>query len=175
VSRKTTKETFMENARVKEMFGRLRWRFRGMDPEHAKECWQQAWVNVREMQQQTPVRDEEAYLGPVITNISAALGREGKRHREGLLRYWEFMKQTSQGASEQSPESIAEAREKALQTAVEKLPPSLRGVIELDLQGLPDQEIADRLGIKLSSVKTFLMRARARLAILLQEVGHGDE
>jgi DNA-directed RNA polymerase specialized sigma24 family protein len=66
-------------------------------------------------------------------------------------------------------------REAAL-VALELLPPRLRQAIELDTQGLSDEQIAVQLRIEITTVKKHLSRARARLAsIMLQEAEHADE
>jgi RNA polymerase sigma-70 factor (ECF subfamily) len=70
------------------------------------------------------------------------------------------------------PDAIAEDRVQAgtIQEAILSLPPTHRAVIELrHYQDLSYQEIADTLAIPLDHVKSYLFRARKKLARMLQD------
>jgi RNA polymerase sigma-70 factor (ECF subfamily) len=65
-----------------------------------------------------------------------------------------------------TPEAEVSNRELAaiLHTEIRKLPPLLRGVLEMrDLQELPMEEVAGELGITIVAAKSRLMRARLEL------------
>lgn len=71
-----------------------------------------------------------------------------------------------------------ESREelRLVQQAIAALPEDQRRVIELALiEGLPYDEIADRLGVPEGTVKTRVARARARLRLGLRRLGIEDE
>ena len=77
------------------------------------------------------------------------------------------------------PPSTAESPEQALartevsavlQHEIRRIPPLLRRVFELrDLQQLPMQEVADRLGISVAAAKSRLLRARMELRSRLEK------
>lgn len=63
----------------------------------------------------------------------------------------------------------------AVQSAVEKLPPNHRQIMELFLSGMKEKEIAHKLEIPKGTVKSRMNRARENLKKILQEVGYeGD-
>ena len=71
-----------------------------------------------------------------------------------------------------SPARIAEGRERtaAVRRAVQALPPELREVIVLkEFEGLTFQEIADALGVPLSTVKSRLYTALKQLRLRLEK------
>lgn len=71
-----------------------------------------------------------------------------------------------------SPEDLMAQRElgMVLEAALGQLDPDTRAAIVLhDVQGVPYQEIADRLGVAVGTVKSRIHRGHARLAGLLTE------
>ena len=77
-------------------------------------------------------------------------------------------------SSQQSARRVAELDE-AFQRAIAQLPPEQRTAILLVVQQeLPYEEIAEIMGVPVSSVKTWIHRARSRLRELLKDF-YGNE
>ena len=70
-----------------------------------------------------------------------------------------------EAADTKTPEEYAIRHEQydALQEAIQELPQRSRAVVEGTLEGLTQQEIADRLGMPLGTVKTKQFRAKQQL------------
>jgi RNA polymerase sigma-70 factor (ECF subfamily) len=77
-------------------------------------------------------------------------------------------------STQQSARRVAELDE-AFQRAIAQLPPEQRTAILLVVQQeLPYEEIAEIMGVPVSSVKTWIHRARSRLRELLKDF-YGNE
>jgi RNA polymerase sigma-70 factor (ECF subfamily) len=63
---------------------------------------------------------------------------------------------------------LADEQRQLIESAMNKLPESYRDVYVLaDVEGLPNQEIAELLGLSLAAVKSRLHRARLQMRELL--------
>ena len=89
----------------------------------------------------------------------------------------------SQAASGEERESVAidletnqhqdlerQEQMRLLREAIEELPPKMRACVQLRLQDLDYQEIADRLGVSIGTVKPHLHAARKKLRVSLADV-----
>jgi RNA polymerase sigma factor (sigma-70 family) len=176
VSKKPTRESILENARIRAQSRKLRYMFRDMQPADANDFEQQAWLEYLEMQRQAPIANREWYLRTVIKNLIPKSWQAKRRQEAALRTFGEFVQLQADAARSRPPfVPPAEEPRKLLLAAIERLPPSLCNTVQLDMQGLSDKEIATRLGITVNSVKTNLRRARERLKRILQEAGHGNE
>src|SRR5689334_21681719 len=109
---------------------------------------QQAWLKYLEMRRQEPISDILGYVRAVITNLIYASWTERGRRRAELQAFWEYLQQTADAPQSKPPfDSPAEQPMEMLLAAIQRLSPSLRRTIELDMRGLKNQEIASELGI----------------------------
>ena len=99
--------------------------------------------------------------------------------RNTAIGYLRRLRSTDQlGPDEPASESVRLssiiAGRAAVQAALDKLPPTYREPVVLrDVQQLAYQEVADRLGLNLNTVKSRIARGRALLARLIEE-GRAD-
>jgi RNA polymerase sigma-70 factor (ECF subfamily) len=126
----------------------------------AEDAVQEAFVvAVRRQGELAGVVDPEAWLRAVAKNRL----RSRWRHLAVVRRY-----QAAVPGPQTPPEVTAE--HVALMTALSRLDPAQREVVVLHhLADLSVAEIAEQLGIRVGTVKSRLARARARLAVLLDE------
>jgi RNA polymerase sigma-70 factor (ECF subfamily) len=147
------------------------------NPEDAEDLVQEAYLRYLEANHRSPVANEEGYLITVIRNLLPDFW-SGRNQRTAASRaFKEILEQMDEESgidAALSPD--VEKQQELLRLAMERLPPSLLKAIELDMQGVPDAQIASQLGIAVTSVKKYLSRARARLkSIMLQEAEHADD
>src|SRR5262245_38742043 len=104
--------------------------------------------------------------------VNAALShrrRQAIRQEHGLMRSLDAYREDEPAEAarhEPSPDDLATAREtrQIIDRAVASLPPTYRDVFVLsDVEGLPNAEIAERMGMSLAAIKSRLHRARAML------------
>lgn len=170
-----TRELLLENTRIGDVCRKLVRMCRHENPEDAKDLVQETWLKFIEKRRQ--VANEEAYLKKMIKNLLSRLWRERHEREAALVALEEILEQTAEALPNNLPFPLAaEELEEFLPKAIELLPPRLRQAIELDTQGLSDEQIAVQLRIEITTVKKHLSRARARLkSTMLQEAGHADE
>ncbi|MDB6159243.1 MAG: sigma factor [Gammaproteobacteria bacterium] len=170
-----TRELLLENTRIGDVCRKLLRMCRGENPEDARDLVQETWLKFIEKRRQ--VANEEAYLKKMIKNLLARLWRERHEREAALVALEEILERTAEASRNNLPFALAaEEPEELLPKAIARLPPRLRQAIELDTQGLSDEQIAVQLRIEITTVKKHLSRARARLAsIMLQEAEHADE
>jgi len=166
-----------DNKRVRGICRKMLRVCSGESPEDAEDLVQESYLKYLEVNHRSPVANEEGYLITVIKNLLPDFWSR-RNQRIALLRSFKAIVQQMDEESESdvalSPD--VEKQEELLRRAMERLPPSLLKAIELDMQGVPDAEIARQLGIAVTSVKKYLSRARALLkSIMLQEAEHADE
>jgi RNA polymerase sigma factor (sigma-70 family) len=165
----------LENTRIGDVCRKLVRMCRHENPEDAKDLVQETWLKFIDKRRQ--VANEEAYLKKMIKNLLSRLWRERHEREAALVALEKILEQTGEALPNNLPFPLAaEELEELLPKAIELLPPRLRQAIELDTQGLSDEQIAVQLRIEITTVKKHLSRARARLkSTLLQEAGHADE
>ena len=178
MKKSSTKTSLLENARIGDLCRKLLRMCRDENPEDAKDLVQETWLEwLRYIEKPRQVANPEAYLKTVIKNIRFQFWREKHTRKEALLALEEVLEQTAE-ASLNDPSFLLAAEEtrELLREAIEHLPPRLRQTVELDAQGLSNEQIAEQLGVEITTVKKHLSRARARLEeIMLQEAEHADE
>jgi RNA polymerase sigma factor (sigma-70 family) len=175
VRRIPTRASWVEDVRIGNVCRKLLRMCRGESSEDARDLVQETYLRFLEKRRQ--VANEEAYLKKMIKNRLPGFWREKHDRTAGLRALEELLGQLGEGSSNNpSVTPAAEELEELLKKAIDRLSPRLRAAIELDTQGLSDEQIAARLGVEPATVKKHLSRARARLkSIMLQEAEHADE
>ncbi len=144
------------------------------NPEDAAEVAQEAFLRLHRMAQPENLDNARAYLFQVATNLAVDQLRRRQLHH----RFVNFEKsQYTEGepldinATGASPEQIVSARERlsAIYAAVDELPFQVKQAFLLHRRsGLSYTEIADQLGVSVSSVEKYILQAlkhcRNRLA-----------
>lgn len=111
---------------------------------------------------------QRAYVVSFVRNVSIDFVR--KRNRQG--KYFFLTDEDAEVASEDTVDEnlIREAEIGALKKGLARLPENERLLLTMKyLDGLADEEIANRLGIAKASVRTYLSRARRHLSQRLKE------
>ena len=101
-----------------------------------------------------------------------------QQRRRAWVRRWDPGARVDTNAPVGNDVADAEARERARLTrqAVDALPDSLREVLVLcELEGLPQQEVAELLSLPLGTLKSRLRRARSAFAAIARERGLAPE
>jgi RNA polymerase sigma factor (sigma-70 family) len=175
VRRIPTRELLLENTRIGDVCRKLLRMCRHESPEDAKDLVQETWLKF--IEKKRPVVNDEAYLKKMIKNLLSRLWRERHDREAALVALGKLLEQTGAAPGNHLAFLLpAEELEELLPKATELLPPRLRQAIELDTQGLSNEQIAVQLRIEITTVKKHLSRARARLkSIMLQEAEHADE
>jgi RNA polymerase sigma factor (sigma-70 family) len=117
----------------------------------AGDALQDTWVRLTLAETLGPVRSPENYLFRTVFNVA----RERRRSERRLLSAVEIQKLLFLVDESPDPERVAEARSEmeALEKIVAELPARRRLILLMArIDGLPRQEIADRLGISLRLV-----------------------
>jgi RNA polymerase sigma-70 factor (ECF subfamily) len=134
----------------------------GLHPPQAQEATQEVFLRLylALRKQQEPILNQRAWVFRVAHNLGLTL-----RGRESGLRPLDAELEASLPDGGQDPESGLIEREKMqrVQVAVKELSPQQRQCLYLRAEGLRYQEIADTLGVKVSTVAEFLKRAVTRL------------
>jgi RNA polymerase sigma factor (sigma-70 family) len=176
VSKKPTRESLLEDAQIRAQSRKLRYMFRDVLPQDARDFEQQAWLEYLEMQRRAPIANPEWYRRTVIKNLIPK-SWQAKRRQEAALRTLREFLQLQADATYGRPllEPTAEERQESLLAAIDHLPPGLGNTLKLAMRGLSGKAIAAHLGIAVASVNTNLWRAREQLKRILQEAAHGNE
>jgi RNA polymerase sigma-70 factor (ECF subfamily) len=117
------------------------------------------------------------WLTSIVTNVAGMKLRQHLRHKTVSL----DQNQENDGAtlanklkdSRPNPETIYAQTEmgETLREALAQLPPKLRDAVQMrDLDGFSTQEAANALGISTIALKSRLLRGRANLCLLLNQV-----
>jgi RNA polymerase sigma-70 factor (ECF subfamily) len=119
------------------------------------------------------------YLATVAR--SRALDRLRRRRHEARVRAatqsWAVLEEDSSRSPEAGPlaDTLAEEQRRRVRLALDALAPTQRQVVELSfLDGLTHQEIAERLGAPLGSVKTWIRKGLLHLRDVLR-LHYGQE
>lgn len=139
----------------------------GATEEIVQETFAIAWTKVASF-------DGRSTFATWIRGIAHNLVRHHWRTHERRGRAYERLAQMSDSAAPNDLERshLQDQRAEALQVVLETLPAALREAFVLcDVQGLPPQEVADRLGISNGNVRVRAARARAQIREALQRMG----
>lgn len=132
---------------------------RGCTVDQAREIAQEAYVQLLQLGRPDAVSFLEAYLFRTAINISIDRGRRAQYRRgRGVVLAGEVP------AQHPSPEenSVAGDRIRVVEQALKELPVPWQEAFRLRiLEELPLQEVADRIGIDISTVKRHVARALA--------------
>ena len=142
----------------------LAWRILG-DRETVKDAMQETFMRVyRHLDQ---YREEEDFIG-WLYRITVNVCRDIERRR----RRWRFFHPLADAASLTRPARFDEAYEARdrLARAIDALPPRERlAIILRDVQELPTEEVATILGVRQSSLRVSISKARAKLRKWMEE------
>lgn len=134
----------------------------GLSPPEAQEATQEVFLRLYTAlsKQQEPILNQRAWIFRVAHNLGLTL-----RARNTASQPFDVQIAASLQDSAADPESGVIEREKMqhIRRAIESLSPQQRHCLELRAEGLRYQEIADTLGISVSTVSEFLKRAVLRL------------
>ncbi len=144
-------------------------------PEDAAEIAQEAYLRIHRMEQGEDLDNPKAFLFQVAANLAVDKLRRRTLHNRFLSRekQQEFDDSESGGEpADASPEQIIAARQKLqdMQAAIDELPFKVRQAFLMHRhRGLSYPQIADELGVSVSSVEKYILQAlkhcRARLKI----------
>ena len=113
----------------------------------------------------------EGYIRKIVNNYCIDQTRKEKNHH--IVSFDDLKRGTQYKItkSDSSGEDIfqTEVGRNKLKEFINKLSPVYRQVIELHLQGLKHDEIAKKLGVSLSAIKTNFMKAKANLKRMLED------
>jgi RNA polymerase sigma-70 factor (ECF subfamily) len=135
--------------------------------DQAEDLVQELWVNIR-ARSSAPIADPRAYLFRAANNLMISRHRSHQRASR-LQEDWanatgDTERPPDEGVAARDEIACAERRLRALGLRV------LRTFILFRLHGLPQRDIADRLGISLSTVEKDLQRAYKAIAALKDEL-----
>jgi len=144
-------------------------------PEDAAEIAQEAYLRIHKMEEPKALDNARAFLFQVAANLAVDKLRRRTLHNRFLNRekQQEFDDSESGGEpADASPEQIIAARQKlaSMQAAIDELPFKVRQAFLMHRhRGLSYPQIADELGVSVSSVEKYILQAlkhcRARLKI----------
>jgi RNA polymerase sigma-70 factor (ECF subfamily) len=133
----------------------------GLDPARAQEISQEVFLRLfLALQRGQEIRNKRAWLFRVAHNLGIDSRREGKR--------WQVLDDTLAASLHDrrpGPDAglIAGERTDAVKQALDSLSPQQRQCLHLRAEGLRYREIAEAIGIGVSTVGEFLNRAVTRL------------
>lgn len=133
----------------------------GLYPAQAQDATQEVFLRLYlEMKKGEQIRNVRAWVFRVAHNLGLQI-----RAKEDALRPFDPGIEETLRDSNQSPELGLIERERMLRlhSALEALSPQQRQCLQLRAQGLRYQEIAETIGIGVSTVSEFLRRAIQRL------------
>ena len=140
----------------------------GLSPQEAQEAVQEVFLRlyVALRKSEEPIRDQRAWLFRVAHNFGLTL-----RSREAPFRPFDPDFEATLADRGRGPESGLIEREKLIRMhrAVNALSPQQRLCLHLRAEGLRYQEIADTVGVSVSTVSEFLRRALVRLRKAVHE------
>lgn len=138
----------------------------GLGPAEAQEATQEAYLELlKAVRNGKEIRDMRAWTFRVAHNMALNALQRGRRSEpldSGLINVLEDGKLT--------PESMTLQRERMakLKSALQTLSPQQRQCVYLRGEGLQYREIADVIGVGVSTVSEFLSRAMTRLRRAMQ-------
>jgi RNA polymerase sigma factor (sigma-70 family) len=134
----------------------------------AGDALQDTWLRVRRLEDQSPVTNPRAFLMRMAVNI--ALNNLRSQSRVVPRSEVDALLEVSDPAP--GPEHIAQARSEleALQRIIARMPQRRRDILLMvRWEGLPQKEVAQRLGVSLHTVEHELKRAQDFCAAHLHE------
>jgi RNA polymerase sigma factor (sigma-70 family) len=135
---------------------------KGISQDLAEDCAQEVFVRLARTDQDT-VRNAEAYLFTVASNVIVTLARKAKSHRQTLHDPIEDFPLLSAGAQ---PDRVLEGREALhrLAAALGELPADTREMFLLNREdGLTYTQIAARYAVSVKIVESHIVRALSHL------------
>jgi RNA polymerase sigma-70 factor (ECF subfamily) len=139
----------------------------GLPPAHAQDLAQETFFRLyRELRNGATIRNPRAWVFRVAHNLGLTA-----REREGRLEPVDAARLMARTDLEADPEKLALAREQAagIRQALDRLSPQQRRCLYLRAEGLRYHEIADVVGVSVSTVGEFLRRALAKLKKVVHE------
>jgi RNA polymerase sigma-70 factor, ECF subfamily len=129
-------------------------------PSEAEDLLQEVFLKLyRELESKRRIRNERGWLFTVANNLAMDFHRRGAE--SGNCAGINELEDTHR-----NPEAdlIENERAERLRAALESLSPQQRSCLELRAEGLRYREIAAVLGLNISTVRTFIVRAITRLS-----------
>ena len=141
------------------------------DPEMAADAAQEAFARMVLKDVQGSREELRRWLFRTAGNALRDSLRREKRRR--LL----MVLQSVQGREAAPPDQVVERRERkrAVRAALDALDDRTRTLLDMSMAGFSQREIAQRVGVSVTSVSTLLARARRALRDKLQEQGYCHE
>jgi RNA polymerase sigma factor (sigma-70 family) len=134
----------------------------------AADLTQETFLRLSRLGQTDHIDDPRTYLFRIAANLATDYQRAQNRHTELLTQDLQGSVTTE---STPTPERVALAREQIelLRRAADELPPLCRQIVYLNrFEGIPQHQIAQRLGVSKSTVERALGRAMAHFRQRLQ-------
>ncbi|MGN6496432.1 MAG: RNA polymerase sigma factor [Tsuneonella sp.] len=151
---------------------------RGCDRSEAEDLVQDLFLKVGELRT-GPIANPRAYLFRMAANLVLD-ARRGRRRQQSREDSWVRARYGFEldRAAEPSPEASAISHDllARVQAAIGAMPARTAEVLRLyRLEGLPQKEIAQQLGLSLSAIEKHLQRAYRALADIRQTLDGGPE
>ena len=129
-----------------------------LDPASAQDATQEVFLRLYSVwQSEGQIRNPRAWVFRVAHNLGLTIRKRSAR--------WEPMEESGppSGAADPERQALHKERTQRIHEALSELSSQQRQVLHLRAEGLKYQEIAEAIGVRVSTVSTFLTRAITRL------------
>ncbi|MBL8173648.1 MAG: RNA polymerase sigma factor [Bryobacterales bacterium] len=129
-----------------------------LDPASAQDVTQEVFLRLYSVwKKEEQIRNPRAWVFKVAHNLGLTTRKRSAR--------WEPMEESAYPAGAAHPEcqALDKERAKLIEEALHELSAQQRQVLHLRAEGLKYREIADAIGVRVSTVSVFLTRAVKRL------------
>jgi RNA polymerase sigma-70 factor (ECF subfamily) len=134
---------------------------------------QEAYLRILRLKTPQTIRE----MGKYLTHVTANVAREFRMRAQDVSRVVTFDSEAAERWAERAPEATTDEQadlldaEQRLMAALAKLPKHYVDVLLLTKRdGLSYQEVAKKLGLSEDSVKKYIVKGKARLAEVMEEL-----
>ncbi len=146
------------------------------DPDQAEDVVENLFVIIWEDRKKIDIHTSfKSYLYRSTFNACLNLIRKKKsenRYRDFFLHHAYFSKSHDYGSGSYPLSGIIEKEiDEKLESAINNLPPQCKNIFIMSrVDGLSHQEIADKLGLSVNTVKSQIMNALKKINVVLKEI-----